>query len=157
MEDFFISCFQDNHEKVERLLEITSKSESVEDYTKNENWGCVIEDGSALSNDSATSEYLNQEFCVVDESPSNMNLKHLVLLEQTKKVSDDLQGYLVTYFCFVKTARLSYIGLLENSSHSILVLQRPMAQNYSNLCFLVKMNFSTSARIRQRREISFLI
>ena len=107
---------------MERLLEITSKSESVEEYTKNENWGCVIEDGSALSNDSATSEYLNQEFCVADESPSNTKLKHLVLLEQTKKVSDDLQGYLVTYFCFVKTARLSYIGLLENSSHSILVL-----------------------------------
>ena len=71
------------------MLEITSKSETPEQYMKNENWGCVIEDGSALSNNCTTSEYLNQEFCVVDESPSSMELKHLVLLEQRKKVSDE--------------------------------------------------------------------
>ena len=75
------------------MLEI---SNLMEECIKNENWGCAVEDGSALSNNSATSEYLNQEFCVVDESPSNMELKDLVLLEQRKKVSDDIQGYLTT-------------------------------------------------------------
>ena len=95
MGDFFISSFQDNHEKEEGILEIISKSESTGEYMKNENWDCVIEDGSALSNKSTMSEYLNQDFCVVDESPSNMELKHLVLPEQTKKVSDDIQCYMV--------------------------------------------------------------
>ena len=72
------------------MLEIKSKFKLTEEYITNENWGCVIEDGSALSNNSSMSEYLNQEYCVVDEYLSNMELKHLVLPEQRKKVSDDI-------------------------------------------------------------------
>ena len=78
--------------KPELTFHVIDDNSCPVEHGKDEKWCFVNEDGPELSSDSATTERLitSQNFCMISESPTNVDLNGIVLPEQGKKVSDNV-------------------------------------------------------------------